>query len=203
MKQVFLVFLSVVCLALCVAPARACFCIIPEVSQSFRDARSVFLGQTIQIDEPKTHDENALIADRAYTVRFKITRSWKGVPASASEFTVLWLTNCYECLPLPKMNENYLVFATPLRGSRSLSLVAMCNRTVGVDSKATDPDSKPERDMKQLDVIAKPAFMFGSSPNRRTRIKVVARERQQHSNNDFHFEKPFVLGGLNLKPRGS
>lgn len=161
MKHVILVFLVVIYLGVCASPAQACFCILPEVSDSFRDARSVFLGKTIQIDEPKTRDGNAPIAERAYTIRFKIIRSWKGVPSSASEFSVLWLTNCYECLPLPNMNRNYLVFADPLDGSKTSSLVAMCNRTVVVGFKVTDPDMNPERDMKQLDVITKRAFMRG------------------------------------------
>jgi hypothetical protein len=171
MKHVLAVFLVVTSLAVCAPPAQACFCLLPELSDSFKDARSVFLGQTIRIDKPKTLDENAPITERAFTVKFKIIRSWKGVPFAASEFSILWLTNCYECLALPDMNEKYLAFADPLRDTETWSLVTMCNRTVVVrgDSKPIDPEINPERDMKQLDVITERAFTF-AQPRHRGRV---------------------------------
>jgi hypothetical protein len=169
MKYVLSLVLVVTSLGVCAAPAQACFCLLPELSDSYKEARSVFLGQTIRIDKPKTLDANAPITERAFTVKFKIIRSWKGVPAAASEFSVLWLTNCYECLDLPNMNEKYLVFADRLRDNRTWSLVGMCNRTVGAfsDSNLTNPEISPERDMKQLDVITKRAFSFAPPPYRR------------------------------------
>jgi hypothetical protein len=167
MKQILVACLVVASLGVCAPRAQACFCLLPELSDSFKSARSVFLGQTIRIDEQKTLDQNASIADRAFTVKFKIIRSWKGVPSATSELNILWLTNCYECLPLPNMNENYLVFADPVRGSKTWSLVAMCNRTVVVDAKVTDPDINPEHDMKQLDMLTKRAFTFAPSRSRR------------------------------------
>ena len=167
MKHVVVALVVVAYLGACASTAQACFCILPELSDSLKEARSVFLGETIRVDEPKTHDAGAPIADRAFTVKFKIIRSWKGVPSAASEFNVLWLTNCYECLRLPNMNENYLVFGDPLRGT-TWSLVAMCNRTVVVpsDPQSTNPDISPQWDMKQLDVLTKRAF----APRYRRRV---------------------------------
>ena len=169
MKQVLALVLVVTSIGVCASPAQACFCLLPELSDSYKEARSVFLGQTIRIDKPKTLDANASIPERAFTVKFKIIRSWKGVPSATSEFSIQWLTDCYECLALPEMNEKYLVFADPLRDNETWSLVSMCNRTVVVrsDSKPIDPEINPESDMKQLDVITKRVFTFASPPHKR------------------------------------
>jgi hypothetical protein len=167
MKQILVVCLVVASIGVCAPRAQACFCILPELPDSFKTAQSVFLGQTIRIDDPKTVDQNASIAERAFTVKFKILRSWKGVPSATAELNILWLTNCYECLPLPNMYENYLVFADPLRGSKTGGLVTMCNRTVVVRGKVAGADSNPEDDMKQLDAITTRRFIFAPSRNRR------------------------------------
>ena len=168
MKHVLALVFVVTSLAVCVSPAQPCFCVFPELSGSFNEARSVFLGETIRIDKPKTLNANAPITERAFTVKFKIVRSWKGVPSAASEFSLLWLTDCYECLALPDMNKKYLVFTDPLRDNKAWGLVAMCNRTVVVDSDSTsDPELNPESDMKRLDVITKRAFTFAPPPYKR------------------------------------
>ncbi len=171
MKHVLVAFLVVASLSVFALPAQACFCILPELSDSLKDARSVFLGETIRIDEPKTRGGNAPIAERAYTIKFKVARAWKGVPSGASEFSILWLTNCYECLALPNMNEQYLVFAHPLLDNETWSLVAMCNRSVGArkDSNLTIPEINPEADMKRLDLITGRAFKV-APPRKRRRV---------------------------------
>ena len=155
MKRILVTVLAIAYFGVCSSPARGCFCILPEVSDSFTEARSVFLGETIQIVEPRTLEQEAPFAKRAFTIKFKIIQSWKGVPSGLSEFSILWLTNCYECLELPRMNERYLVFANPSPDSNTWGLVSMCNRTVGVhkDSNLTNPEADPERDMRELDVI--------------------------------------------------
>jgi hypothetical protein len=155
MKHLLVALLVLASLAVYPASSRACFCILPELEDSFRESRSVFLGETIQITEPRTLDRDAPAVERAYTIKFKIVRSWKGVPFAASEFSILWLTNCYECLPLPRMNETYLVFATPLSEKGTWSLVTTCNRTVGVrkDSNLTNPSLDPDRAIRALDVF--------------------------------------------------
>ena len=156
MKYFLFVFLVLIAIAVYPPRSRACFCLLPELADSFKEARSVFVGETLEITEPKRPDADAPLIDHAHTIKFKVVRSWKGVPFTASEYSVLWLTNCYECLPLPRTNETYLVFATPLPENKTSSLVTMCNRTVGVqsDSNLKNPSIDPERDMKQLDVIS-------------------------------------------------
>src|SRR5262245_33213959 len=86
MKHIVAAFLVLACLGVSTRRAKACFCILPELSDSFKDSRSVFLGEAIRIDEPKTLDANAPIIERAYTIKFKVVRSWKGVPSGTSEF---------------------------------------------------------------------------------------------------------------------
>ncbi len=154
MKRV-LVVLLLAAMAVYPPTSRACFCLIPEVAKSFKDARSVFVGETVQITEPKTRDEDAPLSERAHTIKFKLVRSWKGVPFAAPEFSILWLTNCYECLPLPRMNDTYLVFADSVPKDKTLSVVGMCNRTVSLrnDSGFLNESIDPARDMKQLDII--------------------------------------------------
>jgi hypothetical protein len=155
MKHVLVALLVAASVAVYPPRSRACFCLLPELADSFRDARSVFVGETIEITEPKTRDHDAPLIERAFTIKFKVVRSWKGVPFAASEFSILWLTNCYECLPLPRMNETYLVFAAPLRENENWSLVGMCNRTVGVhsDSNLGNSSIDPDRDIRALDVL--------------------------------------------------
>lgn len=153
-KQLILASLLIGCFAVFPQDARACFCITPPLAESLQDSRSVFLGEAIEIVQPKTSDENVPITDRAATVTFRILQSWKGVPLGAEKFKVLWLAGCYECLELPVLHNEYLVFGSPLSGSTTWSVITMCNRTTLVTSKSlVDPNViAPYRDRKQLKV---------------------------------------------------
>jgi len=166
MKRLLITLLVVGCIAFYPRPTRACFCLVADVSESLKLGRAVFLGETIEIVEPGTSNENAPLADRAYTIRFKVLQSWQGVPFGAAEFNVLWLTNCYECPDLPSLNERYLVYANPVSGSETWSLVTWCSRTMAVprDPKTREINSNginPYWDMKQLDIITKRRFTIG------------------------------------------
>jgi hypothetical protein len=167
MKTFLLALLAVGYIVPAPSPTRACFCILPELSDSFKTARAVFVGEAIQITEPKTLDEKATFIERAYTIKFKISQSWKGVPFAASEFSILWLPHCYECIELPRLNETYLVFANPVPDNEHYAIVSSCNRTVGVSpgSNLTNQDINPYRDMKQLDGFTGRAFSM--KPRRR------------------------------------
>lgn len=135
--------------------AQPSFCFRQELLESYKASRSVLLGKTIRIDGPKSPDLHAPIEEQAHTVTFKVNRSWKGVPFAAGEFSVQWLTNCYECLELPKMNEEYLVFATPSPENEGWSLVSMCNQTVRVPSDSETSEAiNVQRDVLRLDGIA-------------------------------------------------
>ncbi len=172
MKRLLIALLAGGCIAFYSQPTQACYCVVPEVSESFKLARAVFLGEATGIVEPKTSNETAPLADRAYTIKFKVLQSWRGVPLGSGEFSILWLTNCYECPDLPSLNERYLVYANPpLSGNEIWSLVTWCSRTMVVhrDPKTRANNSNgidPYRDMKQLDIITKRAFTIEPSRSR-------------------------------------
>lgn len=156
MKRLVAALLAIAPLIAYATPARSRFCILSELNEAYKASHSVFLGEPVDISEPKSLDHDAPITERAHIIKFKITRSWKGVPFAASEFSILWLTNCYECLPLPRLKEKYLVFTVPSLDDKTWGLVTSCNRTVGIskNSNLTNYSIDPERDMKQLDAIA-------------------------------------------------
>jgi len=178
MKQILLMTLALGCLTVCPLRAHPSYCVMPELSESFKRSRAVFLGQAVEIVAPKTSDENAPFTDRAFTVRFKIVQSWKGVPSAAAEFKILWLHRCYECLDLPHVNDRYLVYADAVPDNETWSIVTACNRsTVVGDPRIGHPTNDvvdPYRDMKQLDIITQRAFSI-ESPRFRPRIKSLDR----------------------------
>jgi hypothetical protein len=168
MKRLLIALLVVGCIAFYPRPTRAYSCIVPDVSESFKLGRAVFLGEATDVVEPGTSNENAPLADRAYTIKFKVLQSWKGVPFGATEFSILWLTNCYECPELPALNERYLVYANPVSGSETWSSVTWCSRTMVV-SRERRPQTlnwngiDPYWDIKRLNIITKRAFTIEPS----------------------------------------
>ena len=173
MKQLVLTTLAVGCLM--VTPsANACSCITPEVPEALEHAKSVFLGEVVDIIEPKTTDVTAPVPGRFFTIKFKIHKSWKGVASGASEFSVLSAQGRYGCFafrPVAK-REKYLVYADPASDEGNWSLITICNRTtavrLGSNPRLTNQDAiDPYEDMKQLDIITKRAFSIGSAHSRR------------------------------------
>ncbi|HYX29392.1 MAG TPA: hypothetical protein VE863_12580 [Pyrinomonadaceae bacterium] len=120
-----------------------------------KTARVVFLGEVTEIIEPKIGGENLPQIDRAYTIKFKVHKTWKGLPSDATDLAVLWETNCYECPELPQLNETYLIYGNPLPNNKTLSFVGWCNRTVLFLHRSNGND--PHLDMKELDIITKRA----------------------------------------------
>jgi hypothetical protein len=149
------------------ASSPLCFCVVPEVPESFERAKAVFVGEVIEIVEPATSDEEAALADRLYVVRFKVEKSWKGAFFS-SEIDVL-SDQGRGCFAYPKITkgERYLVYADPAfengSESRRLLIITSCNRTAilsaSVDqSKQRRPHLKLDRedgsaDLEKLDAI--------------------------------------------------
>jgi len=152
--------LALGCTAVSPLRAHSCFCIKPELSESFKESRAVFFGEALDIVKAKRSNEDTPFVDHAFTIRFKILQSWKGIPFGAAEFNILWLTDCYECIDLPHVKQKYLVFADPASGSETLSIVASCNRTAVVDDDSKlwlmNPDAIDRyREMKRLDILIK------------------------------------------------
>ena len=111
----------------------ACFCITPEALQAFRAASAVFVGEVTEIIEPISNNPKAPLADRLYTIRFKVEKSWKGT--AAEEIVVLsnqGRGGCFSWGPFLKGNK-YLVYAERRTPSgtriRNLAVLFSCNRT--------------------------------------------------------------------------
>jgi len=169
MRQLLLTTLALGCLMVIPSRANACFCITPDVPDALKQAKTVFLGEVIDIVEPKTTDVTAPLPGRFFTIKFKIQKSWKGIASGTSEFSVLSAQGRYGCFafrPVAK-GERYLVYADPASDTGHWGLVTICNRTTAV-RLGFNPDAiDPYEDMKQLDIITKRAFSFASARSRR------------------------------------
>jgi hypothetical protein len=149
------------------ASSPLCFCVVPEVPESFERAKAVFVGEVIEIAEPATADEKAALADRLYVVRFKVEKSWKGA-FFASEIDVL-SDQGRGCFAYPKVTkgERYIVYTDPAfeNGSESRRplIITSCNRTAMLpgsldQSKKRRPHLELDRedgsaDLEKLDAI--------------------------------------------------
>jgi len=157
------------------ASSPLCSCIVPEVPEAFEQAKSVFVGEVIEIVEPATSDEKAALPDRFYVVRFKVEKSWKGAFFS-SEIDVL-SDQGRGCFAYPKVTkgERYLVYADPAfengSESRRLLIITSCNRTAmlpaSVDqSKQRRPHLELDREDGSAD-LGKLDAIIGMPPKRR------------------------------------
>src|SRR5260370_35652078 len=77
------------CLVASPAGGHCCLRLTPEVPHALKRAKAVFLGEVIDIIEPKATDENEPLHDRFFIIKFKIQRSWKGAGAWTEEFKIL------------------------------------------------------------------------------------------------------------------
>ena len=174
MKQILLSILAVACFVLCAPPAYGCSCVMPEVPDALKTAKAVFLGEVVEIVEPKTTNETAPLPGRFFTIKFKIEKSWKGVPFAAREFNVLSAQGRYGCFAFPPVSkgQRYLVYADAASDIGNWGLITMCNRTtvvrLGSNPRILNPDAiDPYWDIKQLDAITKRTFTFDSARSRR------------------------------------
>ena len=174
MKQRILIGLALGCLMVWPLHANACSCISPEVPEAFKSAKAVFLGEVVEILEPKNTNETAPLSDRFFTIKFKIEKSWKGVPFAALEFSVLSAQGHYGCFAFPPVTkgERYLVYADADSGSGNWSVVTNCSRSTivrpGLNRRLFNSDEiDPYSDIRQLNAITLRAFSFDSARSRR------------------------------------
>lgn len=111
----------------------ACSCVTPEVPQAFRQARAVFLGEVVEITQPRTDTATAPFADRLFRIRFKVERSWKG--ATSREIVLLsdqGRAGCFSWGSFIK-GRKYLVYAERRGPSgapiKDLAVLFSCNRS--------------------------------------------------------------------------
>ena len=160
MKRIVLTIFALACFAASAPVSHACFCIYDDVPGAFERATAVFLGEATDIVEPKTVRQIGPLADRFYTVRFRVRRSWKGIPFGRDSFYVLssqtW-DGCFSVSPLRK-GATYLVYANPVAGRTDLGVLSGCNRTTELKfgiKPLNSGEADPFQDMKELDVIAR------------------------------------------------
>jgi hypothetical protein len=139
MKQLIKVVLLILVVTLFAPAAYGCFCVRPEFPDAFKKARAVFLGEVVEITEPKTSEPNALLSDRLFRIKFKVKSAWKGVIAGAKEFTVLTGQGRFGCFDFTVgKGQTYMVYADPVF-SEEWSFINACNRTTVVTSFSTSP----------------------------------------------------------------
>jgi hypothetical protein len=80
--------------------AMACHCLMPEVHEGFERARAVFQGEVLEIVPPRNTAKDAPFTDRAYTIRFKIERTWKGSFFNETADVYVLMGECFS-LPTP------------------------------------------------------------------------------------------------------
>jgi hypothetical protein len=109
-----------------------CSCVVDEVPDAFREARAVFVGEVIEIIEPRSDNPKAPLENQLYSIKFKVEKSWKGV--HTSNIFVLsdqGRAGCFSWGPFLK-GKKYLVYAerrTPGAPTRNLAVLFSCNRT--------------------------------------------------------------------------
>lgn len=150
-KHLVLTALVVAFLLIQATKVSGCSCVKHEVPRAFAEARAVFLGEVIDIDEPRTDSPTAPLAERLFQIHFKVERSWKG--AATRETVILsdqGRAGCFSWGPFVK-GQKYLVYAesrTPSGKSiKPLAVLFSCNRTELL-ANATD-------DLRELDAMRK------------------------------------------------
>jgi hypothetical protein len=154
MKRLILTAALVGIFALCAQDSRACSCIMPEVAQAFNQARAVFVGEVAEIIKPRTDNTEAPLADRLYTVKFKVEKSWKGAgfrEVSVPEIIVLSDQGRAGCFSWGSFLEGrkYLVYAEETKEG-NMAVLFSCNRTISL--------ANASKDLKELQRMSKPSF---------------------------------------------
>jgi hypothetical protein len=86
--------------------------VAPEVAQGFEIARAVFQGEVTEIIPPRNTDKDAPFTDRAWTIRFKVERTWKGPFFIEADVFALMGGNCFSP-PWMVKGENILFTPIP------------------------------------------------------------------------------------------
>ena len=130
------------------------YCLRPDVSKAFAEAKAVFVGEVVKV-VPPTGGKTGPLPGRAYKITFNIERSWKGMPFG--QIDVWALDGNYEAaMPLMKVGERYLVYAL---GTQTNELTMnSCNRSARLpDSSPTSrlfgKENDPLSDIRILDAM--------------------------------------------------
>ena len=138
----------------------ACDCIKPEVAQGFEIARAVFQGEVTEVIPPRNSAKDAPFTDRAWTIRFKVERTWKG-PFFIEADVFALMGDCFSPPWLVK-GEKYLVYADPVWGSAKSTdvMIDRCSRTASMSATRTEfrlfrppLDQNAESDIRALNSL--------------------------------------------------
>jgi hypothetical protein len=181
MKRIIVGVFITGCLLIAAPAAHACFCIVPDVREALEGAKAVFLGEVIDITEPRTTDVNAPLPDRLFKIKFKIKKAWKGVPVGVTEISILSAQRGDDCFAYPpvRKGEFHLVYANPAWGAPRWGVITGCTRTAIVSPGTVNlkflgsDEGDPFEDMKQLDVLTSGIFSRNKSPKAKRGYKVA------------------------------
>lgn len=183
MRQIALAVVALGTALLFAPAAQACYCGKAEVPKALNAASAVFLGEVIDITEPRTTEETAPLPGRFFTIRFKVEKSWKGIAFGSTEIDVLSAQGRYGCFAFPpvKKGERYLVYADSTSGDKGWVIITNCTRTTIVRRDTFryfgQEEIDPYKDMKHLDAVTN--FDFGR-----------AGKSKRRSNAGVYFQAP-------------
>ena len=128
--RVFILLIGI--FALAAEKGYACYCVKPDAPEAFARAQAVFVGQVIDITDPRSILPEDPASERLFTVKFRVERGWKGAPFSG-EVNVLSAQGNGRCAHPPvSVGERYLIYAESADG---WPMISSCSRTALV----TDP----------------------------------------------------------------
>ena len=143
MRLLTLIILASLIVTLPVNATPACDCFdYPEHLQAFREAKTIFIGQVVKIDENAARPEG-LKSEVSYAITFKVEKSWKGAKHSnliAWEHAEHTFCSRWQF----KVGEKYLVYAKAYEGHLIVS--GFCSRTRPLETN----DATTLKEFKEL-----------------------------------------------------
>lgn len=167
MKELTIKLLVLIGVMTFVPSAFGCFCITPELTDEFKQAKAVFVGEVLEITAPQSNDDKAPLAARFFQIKFRVQRAWKGT-AAGQEYTVL-SGNGRGCLAFQAVNkaETYLIFAHAAIGADRWSVVVACSHAAQIRYGAVGAGNFSQ-DIRRLDLLSGQSFRlrprFGNYP---------------------------------------
>jgi hypothetical protein len=91
----------------------ACYCGKSEVREAYDRAKVVFVGEVLDVSEPRVKFASAKFEDSAHAIRFKVETAWKQ-PFWTELDVLARVDSCLGLQRMPRKGDKYLVYAEPL-----------------------------------------------------------------------------------------
>lgn len=132
MKQLVATVMVVVVVVLVAArSSRASSCIIPEVSEAYKQARAVFVGEVAEVIKSPDFDETSP-RKHLFIITFKVEKAWKGVFTSTFDVLSSQGEGAFG-FPFVRKAEKYLVYGEPFSENGAYdpvkTIISRCSRT--------------------------------------------------------------------------